>query len=335
MNNFPIISGFGVGLPTRIVSNEEISTFVDTNPEWIKSRTGIESRRFVADTELCVDLATKAALDAIQNSGLCAEQITHIIYATCTPDVECPSSACLLAHRLGIKGQVCFDVNSACTGFLSALDVARGYAALDPSACVLLVAAETLSRRCNWQDRTTSILFGDGAGATIITGAKFTLPKQAKISAKVMDNLLSSDGSLGELLVIGGGLSHPPYKMGDSIGAEYFLTMQGREVFKHAVRCMTSVAGELLKRNGLEIGDIDLLIPHQANLRIIEAVGSRLEIPESKTFVNVNKYGNTSAASIPIALGEALEQNKILAGQKVLLVSFGGGFTWGSALLQF
>ena len=335
MNNFPLISGFGISLPKRIVTNEEISTFVDTNPEWIITRTGIQSRHFADDREMGVDLAARAALSALEKAGYEASDITHILYATCSADVECPPSSCLLAGRLGIKGQVCFDINSVCTGFISALDVARGYIALDSSACVLLVTAETLSRRCNWQDRTTAILFGDGAGATIITGQKSKKANKESTTAKILDSMLSSDGSLGELLVIGRGLSHPPYKLGDTIGPEYFLTMQGREVFKHAVRCMSGICLELLKRNNLDISDIDCLVPHQANIRIIEAVGEKLGLTKDKTFVNVHKYGNTSAASIPIALCEAIEEGKIETGQKVLLASFGGGFTWGATLLQF
>ncbi len=336
MNTAPSIAGFGACLPPRVVTNEELSTYVDTNSEWIISRTGIAERRFAAEGVMASDLAAEAARDTLVKAGRRAEELTHIIFATCTPDVQCPASACLLEHKLGLKGLVTFDVNSACSGFLSALDIARAYTYIHPAACILVVAAETLSHRCNWEDRSTAVLFADGAGAAIVTGAKTPPPSlPALASARLLDTALSSDGSLGELLVVGGGLTHPAYKLGDTIGPEYFLRMQGREVFKHAVRSMDAICRDLLQRNGLTTDDIDVLVPHQANLRIIEAVGARLEVPAAKTFVNVQKYGNTSAASIPIALYEALNEGAIKAGDTVLLVTFGGGLTWGAGLLQF
>lgn len=336
MNTAPFIAGFGACLPPKVVTNEELSTYVDTNPEWILSRTGIAERRFAADGVLASDMALEAARDTLARTGRRAEELTHIIFATCTPDVQCPASACLLEHKLGIKGLATYDVNSACSGFVSALDIARAYACMQPAACILVVAAETLSHRCNWEDRSTAVLFADGAGAAIVTGAKTPPPSlPAQAPARLLDTVLSSDGSLGELLVIGNGLTHPAYKLGDTIGPEYFLRMQGREVFKHAVRSMDSICRDLLERNGMTVEDVDVLVPHQANLRIIEAVGSRLEIPAEKTFVNVHKYGNTSAASIPIALHEAVNEGAIRAGDTVLLVTFGGGLTWGAGLIQF
>ncbi len=332
----PLISGFGAFVPPHTVTNQDLEKLVDTTSEWITTRTGIETRHKVADGVMGSDLAFEAATKALQNAGIAPSAVTHIVYCTCTADASCPPAACILAHKLGIKGATAFDLNAACTGFLAGLDIAKGIAAVAPHATILLVASETLSHRCNWEDRGTCVLFGDGAGAIIMQGntAKETNAPKG-LQGHLVDTCLSSDGELGELLVIGGGFSGIAYKKGDVIGPEYFIQMQGREVFKHAVRSMTSICNEVLTKNNMTIDDIDVFIPHQANLRIIEAVGSRLNVPAEKVFVNVQKYGNTSAASIPIALAEAIEAGAINAGSKVLFTSFGGGFTWGSAIVQF
>ncbi len=327
------ISGFGSYSPETIITNADLAKRVDTSDEWITTRTGIKERRMAAAGEMGSDLALAAARVTLERTGLLPSQLTHIFYATCTPDVVCPPSSCILASKLGIKNIAAFDVNAACSGFVYALQQAAYTALADENACILLVASELLTSRCNWQDRSTCILFGDGAGAAIVS-AKPHAPSCQNFptsSAVIQDVLLSSDGSLGELLNIGSS----NYAFGETVGPEYFIRMQGRDVFKHAVRSMGNICQDLLQRNGLTPNDIDLLVPHQANMRIIEAVGSRLEFSSEKVFCNVHKYGNTSAASIPLALAEAVETNRIQPGMRVLLTTFGGGFTWGAALLHF
>jgi 3-oxoacyl-[acyl-carrier-protein] synthase-3 len=234
----------------------------------------------------------------------------------------------VLQKKLGIKDIPCCDVNAACTGFIYALDLARGLCALYPEANVLVVASEVVTSRVNFNDRSTCVLFGDGAGAAILSNS-------TPNGAVVEDILLKADGSLGELLSVKGGGSAYPLKFGQQADEDFFVQMQGRPVFKHAVRSMTNIAHEILKKNNLSVEDINLLIPHQANNRIIEAVTKKLELSPEKVFVNVQDYGNTSAASVPIALAEAKEKGRISPGDRVLLVAFGGGFTWGAALLKF
>ncbi len=331
------ISGFGFSVPQKTLSNADIAAYSDITDEWIVSRTGITARRILEDGQTGTDLALAASRRALAAAGYTAEDVTHIIYATCTPDACCPSAACTLAGKLDILGRMAVDVNAACSGFVNGLELARGLAAAHPSAVVLLVAAESLSHRCNWEDRGTAVLFGDGAGAVIITGAKAPAPQAPPSlpSADLVDAIVGSDGSKGDMLLISGGFSAAPYKLGDVVGPEYFIRMQGGLVFKQAVRRMGAACQELLDRNGLAAGDVDVFVPHQANLRIIEAVGGRLGIPLERVFLNVQRYGNTSAASIPIALGEAMEEGFIKPGMNVLITTFGGGLTWGAGLLRF
>ncbi len=326
----PRIRGFGASAPETIITNTALAERVDTSDEWIVSRTGIRERRVVSPGQTGTDLALAASRSALARAGRQAEDITHIFYATCTPDACCPSAACTLAHKLELKGRMALELNAACSGFVYGLELARTTCLANPDACVLLVAAETLSHRCNWEDRSTCVLFGDGAGAVLVEGENVSRTNDSA-KAVVQDILLSSDGSLGDLLRIGDRF----YDLGEAVGPEYFVRMRGREVFKHAVRSMGGICRALLARNGLSPEDIDVLVPHQANIRIIEAVGERLGIPGERVFVNVEKYGNTSAASIPLALAEAVDQGRLQPGMRVLLSTFGGGFTWGAALLQF
>ncbi len=323
------ILGFGAYTPERRISNAELASLVDTDDEWIVSRSGIRARHVLTDGEQNSDAGTKAALQALQDADIAPEVITHVLTSTCTPDyLCCPSTACIISSNLGIHGKMAFDISAACSGFVYGLDVARGLLKLTPQAKILLVATEALSRRINWQDRGTSVLFGDGAGAVVLSAEK----NGGK--AEVQDVLCRADGVQHPLLTVGGGSSRR-YDPGDPIQPDFYIQMRGREVFKAAVRSLTAICRELLEKNNLTIDDVDLFIPHQANLRIIEAVGSRLGMEHSRIFVNVDEHGNTSAASIPLALHEALCAGKIQPGMRVLLSTFGGGFTWAAALLRF
>ena len=327
MNRETQICGLGFFVPDKVLTNDDLEKLVDTSDEWITTRTGIKKRHIV-DGEACSDLALVATRNALRDASLTPRDLTHIIIATFTPDTYIPSAACVLQKKLGIKDIPCCDVDAACTGFIYALDLARGLCALYPEANVLVVASEVVTSRVNFNDRSTCVLFGDGAGAAILSNS-------AANGAVVEDILLKADGSLGELLSVKGGGSAYPLRFGQQADEDFFVQMQGRPVFKHAVRSMTNIAREILEKNNLSVEDVDLLIPHQANNRIIEAVAKKLGISPEKVFVNVQDYGNTSAASVPIALAEAREKGRISPGDRVLLVAFGGGFTWGAALLKF
>ncbi|WP_320170944.1 beta-ketoacyl-ACP synthase III [Maridesulfovibrio sp.] len=328
MSTFSHIRGLGFYVPELCYSNKDLEKFVDTNDEWITTRTGIKQRHVVED-ETCLDLTYNAAVKALANAEMEAEELTHILVGTFTGDMLIPSTACQLMERMGLKNRVAMDLSAACSGFVYALEVARALINLHPDAKILVCGAEVLTSRVNWEDRSTCVLFGDGAGAAVLTAGNDSEP------GKVIDTLLSSDGGPSMNLTVQGSGSSFPYKMGDTVGDEYFIKMQGREVYKHAVRSMTAISNEILKRHNLTAEDVDVLLPHQANLRIIEAVGKKLGVPREKVFVNVDKFGNTSAASIPIGLADARESGFIKDGDLVLLATFGGGLTWGSSLIQF
>ncbi len=329
------IQGLGTYVPTKRITNVDLMSLVDTNDEWIVSRTGIKARHMLADDENGPDAGTEAALKALEDAGIAAEDITHVLTATCTPDYLCPSTACIISGKIGSHGAMAFDLNAACTGFVYGLDVANSILAGKPGAKVLLVGSEAFTRRLNWEDRTTCILFGDGAAAAVLTNGDAGTPKRCLPSApRLRDVRCGADGRQYPLLTVGGGTNRN-YKPGDPVQDDFYLQMQGREVFKQAVRSLSAVCSELLEDNGLTLEDIDLFIPHQANLRIIEAVGDRLKLGSEKIFVNLDEYGNTSAASIPLGIGDACAQGRIRPGSRVLLSAFGGGFTWGAALLEF
>lgn len=322
------ILGMGSYVPARTLSNDELSTFVDTNDEWITTRTGIKQRHILADDENMSDAGFAAARAALEESGLDAAALTHVLVATCTPDGLCPSVACMVAGKLGCGSVMALDFNAACSGFMYGLALVQGILNGQPDAKILLLCAEGLTRRLNWQDRSTCVLFGDGAGAIIISA-------DATTSKGVLhDVICASDGTQQHLITIGGG-TNKKYALGDRIDEDFFIRMQGREVFKHAVRNMTSICHEIMQKNALTIDDIDLLVPHQANMRIIEAVGSRLNITAEHVFTNVQNYGNTSSASVPIALMDARMQERITKGSLVLMTTFGSGLTWGAALIRF
>lgn len=329
------IQGLGTYVPTKRITNVDLMSLVDTNDEWIVSRTGIKARHMLADDENGSDAGTEAALKALEDAGIAAEDITHVLTATCTPDYLCPSTACIISGKIGSHGAMAFDLNAACTGFVYGLDVANSILAGKPGAKVLLVGSEAFTRRLNWEDRTTCILFGDGAAAAVLTNGDAGTPKRCLPSAPLLrDVRCGADGRQYPLLTVGGGTNRN-YKPGDPVQDDFYLQMQGREVFKQAVRSLSAVCSELLEDNGLTLEDIDLFIPHQANLRLIEAVGDRLKLGSEKIFVNLDEYGNTSAASIPLGIGDACAQGRIRPGSRVLLSAFGGGFTWGAALLEF
>ena len=328
MNGLKLLAT-GRCLPKTAVSNEEMSRWVDTSDEWIASRTGIRQRYFCGEGETALTLAAGAARQALERSGIDPADLGCVLCATVSPDYATPSLACLVQAELGLPEDIpVLDVNAACSGFLYAVAAARGFLAQSGRPYALVIGCEVLSRLMDMTDRSTCVLFGDGAGACILNSD----PENAL--ARVQDSICKSDGSLHDLIIVGGGTSCR-YKPGDPVGDDFFISMQGREVYKHAVRQMSGVCQELLERNGLTAADVDLFVPHQANMRIIEAVGSRLKIGLDHVFTNVAEYGNTSSASVPLALVEAMAQGRIKAGDRVLVTAFGSGLTWGAALLQF
>ncbi len=330
MTQTSYILGVGCALPERVLTNADLEAMVDTSNDWILARTGIMERRIAAPGQVTSDLAREAALVALEDAGLEVDDLTHIVVATCTPDAYCPSTASILSHKLGAHGAMVMDMNAACAGFIYSLEVARSFVCANPQAKILLVAAEVLTSRVNWADRTTCVLFGDGAGAAIIAGEP-----SSNTPGRIGDIELASNGAHWELLTMKGGGSSAPYGLGDPVRDDFFITMEGREIFRHAVRNMESICRTVLKEEDMTVEDLGLVITHQANLRIIEALANRLCVPKEKLFVNVHKYGNTSAASVPIALAEARQQSRFGAGDSVLLATFGGGLTWAGCVLHF
>jgi len=330
MNGQPNILGLGHHVPESVLTNSDLEEMVETSDEWITTRTGIKERRIAAEGQGCADLALVAAQRALEDAGCDAGDVTHILLATFTPDYCTPTSSCVLQGQLGAtRCQMAADVGAGCSGFIYAMDMARGLLALDSSATVLVVGSEVCTARLNFSDRNTCVLFGDGAGAAVLGGGEDASPY-------VVDALQHSDGTLGHLLPVGQeGGSAKPYELGQAVSEDFFIQMKGRELFRHAVRGMADLSTELLNRNGLTTADIDLFVPHQANLRIIEALAKKLQYPMQNVYVNVDRFGNTSAASVIIALSEAYANARIASGDKVVLTAFGAGLTWGGALLQF
>lgn len=329
MNN-AYLSGFGCYAPETRLTNKELEARVDTTDEWIVTRTGIRERRIMAPDQNISDLATASARHSLELAGVPANALTHALLGTCTPETLCPSTACVVSHKLGISPRMAFDFSAACSGFVYGIKIAAGLLAAEPESTLLVIGVEGLSRRLNWADRGTCVLFGDGAGSCLVSGK----PSPKGLSARIEDFISATDGSKADLIRVGGGSYHE-YLPGESVVDEFFVSMQGRDVFKYAVRAMSAISGEMLAKHGLTIDDIDLFVPHQANLRIIEAVGQRLGIDAKKVFVNVENYGNTSAASVPLALAEAVAKERIKPGMTVLVTTFGSGFTWCAMLLKF
>ncbi|MEK7864197.1 MAG: beta-ketoacyl-ACP synthase III, partial [Nitrospirota bacterium] len=312
----------GSYVPKRVLTNFDLEKMVDTSDEWIMERSGIRERRIADEKEAASDLAYEAAKAAFKKADIKPKDIELIIVATITGDMPTPATACHLQHKLGIKKAAAFDVNAACSGFLYGLSIADSFIKSGVYKRILLVGSEVLSRFTDWEDRTTCVIFGDGAGAVILEA---TDEDRGIVSAH-----MRSDGALWELLHMpGGGSINPPSK--ESLKKrQHYLKMKGNETFKVAVRTLENLVSRTLEENKLKASQISLLIPHQANLRIIQATAERLNIPMEKVFVNIDKYGNTSAASIPIALDEAVRQGRVRDGDYVLLEAFGGGLTWGS-----
>jgi 3-oxoacyl-[acyl-carrier-protein] synthase-3 len=328
MNGISVgILGTGKYVPERRLTNHELEQRVETNDEWIVTRTGIRERRIAAPEQATSDLAYEASMQALQAAGLTAEQLDLIIVATITPDMFFPSTACILQEKLGAKKAAAFDLSAACSGFIYGLANASGFISTGVYKHVLVVGAECLSRITDYEDRNTCILFGDGAGAVVLgevpAGRGF---KSFKLGA---------DGAGGELLRIRGGGSRTPSTEQSIADRHHFIEMNGRDVFKFAVRVMGSAAEEALASAGYTKADIDLLIPHQANIRIIQSALERLDLSEDKAMINLDRYGNVSAASIPLALAEAVETGRVKEGDCLVLVGFGGGLTWGATVLNW
>ncbi len=322
------IIGIGGYVPDRVVTNDDWSRLLDTSDEWIKTRTGIERRRFAADDQTTVDLAAAAAEVAIKDAGITAEDIDEIIVATDTAEVITPDTASFLQHRLGARNVPAFDLGgSGCAGFVQALDVARARLALRPGK-VLVVGVELITRLISLDDRATAVLFGDGAGAVIMTSD----PGRGRL----LEVVAGTDGSRTDILTVQPGGTRVPITAEMAAAGEHKrLIMNGQEVFKEAVRRMSAAVGEVLERTGLTPDEVDLVIPHQANKRIIDAVGARLSIDPGKVYVNVHEYGNTGSASVPLALWEADTKGMIGEGSLVILTAFGAGFHWAAAAIRF
>ncbi|MFC4727058.1 beta-ketoacyl-ACP synthase III [Coralloluteibacterium thermophilus] len=317
------IAGTGSFLPEKVLSNDDLRQFVDTSDEWIRERTGIRQRHVAAEGQTTSDLAYGAALRALEAAGVAPSELDAIIVGTTTPDLIFPSVACLLQHRLGANGCAAFDVNAACSGFVYALGVGEKFIR-GGAGNVLVVGAETLTRMLDWSDRSTCVLFGDGAGAVVL---------KPDTETGILSTHLHADGGFKELLwnPVGVSAGFKP----EEKNAGVRVLMAGSEVFKVAVKTLDAVVEETLEHHGLDRHEIDWLIPHQANLRIIQATAKRLDMPMDRVVVTVDRHGNTSAASVPMALDEAIRSGRVQRGQMLLLEAFGGGFTWGSALLRY
>lgn len=324
--NRMVVAGTGSALPERVVTNKDLEKLVDTSDEWITTRTGIKSRRIAVKGEETSKLAAAAARNALEMANLSAVDLDIIIVGTISSEIGMPSCACLVQKELGAVNAYAFDLNAACSGFLYSLDLAEKYILADAHLKILVIGAETLSTRTDWTDRNTCVLFGDGAGACVVTGSDH--------GHGMLAGKLFSDGTLYKLLFMNG-----PQSMNKDLCDEdnngSYIKMAGRDVFKHAVRSMDAAISHVLKQRQISIEDIALIIPHQANIRILKSLADRLGVPLEKIYINLHKYGNTSAASIPIALDEANREERLKQGDLLLLCAFGGGFTWGAALFRW
>jgi 3-oxoacyl-[acyl-carrier-protein] synthase-3 len=322
-----VIVGTGSALPSRIMTNADLEHLVDTSDEWITTRTGIRERRIAAESEAMSDIATRAAEEALANAGVAAADVDLLICATVTPDMPIPSTACIIQHRLGAVRAAAFDLAAGCSGFLYGLAVAERFVTMPQYRHVLLIGAEVLSKYVDWHDRTTCILFGDGAGAVVL--------RAGNDPYGVLATTLRADGSLADYIMVPAGGTREPASARTLEERRHYIKMKGNETFKMAVRSMEETSREALALAGLTPADIDLFIPHQANRRIIDAVGSRLGLRDGQVYVNIERVGNTAAASIPVALDEASRRGLLKRGDVVLFTAFGTGLTWGSAVCRW
>lgn len=320
------IIGLGKYLPKKVLTNPDLEKMVDTSDEWITIRTGIKERRLAAKNEATSDLALRASQEALEDAGINPDSLDLIIVATITPDMQFPSTACILQRGLGAKKAVCFDISAACAGFIYALDIAQQFIARGTYKNALVVGAENLSSITDWQDRNTCVLFGDGAGACVLSEVK---------SGGIVSTYLGSDGSLSDLLMVPAGGSRNPATHKTIDNRMHYLKMHGNELFKVAVNTMSEAAKVILKQAGLKSQDIDLVIPHQANIRIIKAVAKKLGLPEEKLYLNIERYGNMSSASLAVALCEAVKEGKVKKGGLILLDAFGAGLVWGACIIKW
>ncbi len=321
------ITGIGIDLPTKVITNKYFESIVDTSDEWIRTRTGIEERRFVDENTSCSDLGANAAKQAMDRAGVSPEEIDLILVATITPDMVWPSTACIIQEKIGAYNAAAFDLSAGCTGFIYALTTADQYIKSGMYKNILVIGAEVFSKILNFEDRNTCVLFGDGAGAVVLQP---TIDKSG-----IITSYLGSDGRGAHLLKQPAGGTSMPASETTIKEKLHTIHMHGNEVFKFAVRVMGDASLKVLEKAGITKDEVDLLIPHQANIRIVEAAIKRLALSPEKVVVNLNKYGNISSASIPVALNEAYEEKRLFSGQKIVLVGFGAGLTWGAILMEW
>ncbi len=321
------VTGWGKGLPQHILTNDDLAQRVDTSDEWIRTRTGIAARRIADARESTATLAIRAARHALSVAGLAPAKLDLIIVATATPEYTFPSTACLVQDALGAAHAAAFDLSAGCSGFVYALGLAAQTIQAGAQRNVLVIGAETLSRIVDWKDRSTCVLFGDGAGAVVLQATEG--------EGGVLASVLGADGSGGDLLILPGGGSRKPASSTSYANGEHFIHMDGREVYRFATRIMARAAREALSAAGLRLADVALFIPHQANIRIIQSAARELNLPPERVYVNLQRYGNTSAASIPIAICEAVEEGRLQPGDNVVLVGFGAGLTWGAVVVRW
>ena len=320
------IIGVGKYLPARVLTNADLAKMLDTSDEWITTRTGIKERRLVAKNEATSDLAIKAAKAALEDARLKPKDLNLIIVATITPDMQFPAVACILQNALSAKDAICFDISAACAGFVYAVTIAQNFIATGAYNNALVVGAEVLSSITDWQDRNTCVLFGDGAGAAVLAPVN---------SGGILSSYLGNDGSKMDLLMLPGGGSRQPASHQTIDKRLHYIKMQGNELFKIAVMSMSEAAQRALKEAGLKCSDVDLVIPHQANIRILMAVAKKLGLPKDKIYLNIAKYGNMSSASTATALCEAVKEGRVKKGDIVLLDAFGAGLVWGACVIEW
>jgi 3-oxoacyl-[acyl-carrier-protein] synthase-3 len=327
MATYAAITGWGMAVPDQVVTNADLEKRIDTSDEWIRTRTGIRERRVVAPNEYTSTLATRAGREALERAGVDPSEIDLVILATCTPDRPFPATACTVQSNLGLRNAGAFDLGAACSGFVYGISVATGMIRSGMNRKVLLVAADIFTHYINWNDRNTCILFGDGAGAVVLeaTDQPYGL----------LSSVMGAWGDGEDLMAVEAGGTRLPATPETLDKGQQYVYMQGREIFKHAVRGMGDSSLQVISEAGLTPDQIDLIVPHQANIRIIEATAKRLELSMDRVFVNLDRYGNTSAASVPIALYEAVASGRLQDGSHVLLTSFGGGLTWASGVLRW